>query len=165
MGVAASASRCLCCLHLLPCLIEDVASNEVHEGWREGHDQGCFVEGDRHGAWLENEGLLQRAEQPCDGCYKRGEKDWRVHSPRSMPHQDQDKASHEGMREGHLWQGAKGEGKASEDGCESLPSCCPQETDLGECRVIVCGTLQGSCCGNPTGCTFEVPFWQLTTRT
>merc|ERR1711869_172887 len=34
-----------------------VASNEVHESWCcQGNDKGCSVEGDCHGARLENEG-------------------------------------------------------------------------------------------------------------
>merc|ERR1712054_494197 len=67
-----------------------------------------------------------------------------LHRPRSVPHQDQDEASYESMRKDDLWQGAEGEGKASKDGCESLPSCCPQEADLDECRQIGFGICTGS---------------------
>merc|ERR1711918_2469 len=46
------------------------------------------------------------------------------------------------MREDDFRQGDKVQGKASEDGCESLSSHCSQETDLEECRPTRRSTCQ-----------------------
>merc|ERR1711988_1005762 len=89
----------------------------------------------------ENKGLLQRVDQLGDCCHERSEEDRHFHYPRCVPHQDQDQASHKSMREEHLWQGNQGEGQASKDGCESLPSCCTQEADLGEHLALFSGLV------------------------
>merc|ERR1712113_1058661 len=47
-----------------------------------------------------------------------------------MGYQDPCEASHEGREKEYLWQGSGGEGKASQDCCESFPCCCIEKPDL-----------------------------------
>merc|ERR1711924_491073 len=128
-------------LRALPCadfFLSDhhVATNEVdEERWCKSDDQRCLVEGNCDRVRLENKGLLQCVEQPCDRCHQRGQEDRHFHHPRHLPHQDQGQASHQSRCEDDVWQGDQGEGKASKDRCESLRSRCTQEADLEECVV------------------------------
>merc|ERR1712146_570133 len=84
-------------------------------------------------------GLLWCLEQPCVGWHQGGEEERRLHSPRPLPHQDQDKTSNKSMCEGDVWQGDSSEGKASEDSGESFPCCSPQEADLVSSSVSMLG--------------------------
>merc|ERR1711924_81547 len=69
-------------------------------------------------------------QQPRECCHYRGEEEWHLHYPRSLPYQDPGKASHEGREEEYLWQGSGSEGKASQDDCESLPCGCIEKPNL-----------------------------------
>merc|ERR1719421_460211 len=69
-------------------------------------------------------------------CRKGSQEDRCVHHPRSLPHQDQEQASHKGMHKDDFRQGDQGEGQASEDSCESFSSCCPKAADLSSVQSI-----------------------------
>merc|ERR1711924_251577 len=120
---------------------------------------------------------LSGARLTCSHCRKRGEEDWCVRDPRPRAHQAQDKASNESWCEGDVWCGAEGEGKASQDSCESLRSCSTEKSDLDERIVILSGVFQvsnvlweshgvgleapKSCCGHGArtrNCTMSVPW-------
>merc|ERR1712100_739911 len=110
--------------------------HEVNEErWSKGNDERCFVEGNRNWARLEDKGLLQCVEQPCNCCHQRGEEDRHFHHPWHLPHQDQGQTSHQSRRKEDVRQGDQGEGKASKDCGESFRGCCSQETDLDRYHV------------------------------
>merc|ERR1712072_1402914 len=92
--------------------------------------KGSHDKGTRDRTQLEAEGLFRVDQQLGDDRHRRSKESRGLHSPRPLPHQDQDKAGDEGMREDDVWQGDQGESKASEDNRESLPSCSFEETDL-----------------------------------
>merc|ERR1711972_1133360 len=82
------------------------------------------------GAIAEEHGLKKGDEQSCGHCHKGSEKDGRLHYSRLVPHQDPNKASNQGGGEDHVWQGSQSQGKASQDGCEGLPSGGIESSDL-----------------------------------
>merc|ERR1711924_554792 len=83
------------------------------------------------------EGLLRGAQQLCVHCHERSEEVRGVHYPRHLPYQDPHKTSHEGRCENGFWPGDQGEGEASKDNCEGLPSGRAEETDLVKRIVTV----------------------------
>merc|ERR1712232_1393621 len=92
-----------------------------------------------------------------------GEEDGHLHHPRRLPHQDPDKTCHKGRCEDDVRQGDQGEGKASEDNCESLPSGCTEETDLRSVTWLHSASFQRSSCrGNPMEWAWETQCWVLT---
>merc|ERR1712059_203853 len=73
------------------------------------------------------------------------EEDWGVHHSRTLPSEDTDKAGHQSRCEDYVWQRIQGEGKASKDHRESIPSGCIKEADLGSCRVAALDAFPEVC--------------------
>merc|ERR1711879_920625 len=134
--------------------VQQDGPHESDEGRRQGNEQGSVFEGNCGGTWLEAERMLQGVQQPCGHCLEGSEKDWHLHCSRSVPHQDPNKASNEGRSEGDVWQGGEGQGKASQDRREGLPSGCIEESDLEALSSIEC-FLRGPAVGIPW-CGLEV---------
>merc|ERR1712159_261525 len=143
MGAFSCLSVCIVSSH-------HAASHEVHEGrWCQGHDQGHSVEDHRHRARPEDQSLLQCVEQPGGRGDEGSEEGGCLHHPRSLPHQDPNQASHQGLREDDVRQGDQGEGETSQDRGESLPSGSSEEANLG-------------CCGLCAPCTSTLSeVWEL----
>merc|ERR1712216_594977 len=59
-----------------------------------------------------------------------GEEGRYLHDPWPLQDQDSSEASHQGRSEDGLWPGDEGEGQASQDYCQSVPSRCTQGADL-----------------------------------
>merc|ERR1711924_531292 len=96
----------------------------------QGHDKGCSYEGNCNRTRPETEGLLRGAQQFRVHRHERSEEVRGVHYPRHLPYQDPHKTSHEGRCENGFWPGDQGEGEASKDNCEGLPSGRTEEADL-----------------------------------
>merc|ERR1711912_95513 len=110
----------------------------------------------------EAESLLRGHQQPRRDCNCRSEEEWSFHHPRPLPPEDKDKASNQSRREDHVRQGDQGEGKASEDHCEGLPSVCTEEADLDCCTAALIGLHQDYATrGNPTGHAWQSQCWPL----
>merc|ERR1719240_1513052 len=97
----------------------------------------CFNSCSCNRARVETEGVLRGHQQPCCNRNCGGEKERRFHSSRPLSSEDQDKAGHESGREDHVWQRDQGEGKASKDHREGLPSVCIEEADLECCSTAL----------------------------
>merc|ERR1712050_253620 len=99
---------------------------------------GC----DRRRAWIEKGSVLQDDQQLCGHCHKGREERWQICDPRCLPNQDSPEASDKGRKEDDLRQGSDGQGQASEDHCESLPSCSTQEEHLRLCSPWSCRSMK-----------------------
>merc|ERR1711988_1173614 len=95
-------------------------------------------------------GMCQDDQQPGDHCNHGSEEEWSLHNSRSLPPQDPHKASHKSRCQEHLWQRRQGQGQASKDRGESIPSVCVEETNLSvhEC-ISLCLSRGWSVVGIP----------------
>merc|ERR1712054_541023 len=62
-----------------------------------------------------------------------GQEERSLHHSWPLPLEDQDEASYQGWCQDHVRQRDQGEGKASEDSCEGVPSSRIEEADLNGC--------------------------------
>merc|ERR1712080_113212 len=90
-------------------------------------------------------GLLRSDQQHGGHCSAGSGEEWCVHRPRTLPFEDEDKACHKSRCEDDVWAGDEGEGKASEDDCESLPRCCIEEADLEWCSAVALNAFPEVC--------------------
>merc|ERR1719182_1255202 len=71
------------------------------------------------------------AKKYCHMCtYNASEKDWHLHTSRTLQAQAPHKASHEGRREEHLRQGRQSGSETGKEGRQSLPSGSLEAADL-----------------------------------
>merc|ERR1711920_444848 len=98
-------------------------------GTYEGNEEGCNCYEQRSACRhacncdrTEEGAVCQGARRACGSCYQRSEEDWRICYSRPHPAQAQDKASDEGRQTRGVWQSCDGEGKTSEEDCQSLSS-------------------------------------------
>merc|ERR1711879_276468 len=63
------------------------------------------------------------SQRTCWRCSHRSQEDWRLCDPWIGKAQAQDKASDESGQARSLWQSCHGEGEASKEDCQGLPSC------------------------------------------
>merc|ERR1712054_237852 len=77
-----------------------------------------------------------------------------IHYSRTLPLEDENEARHQGRREDHVWQRDQGEGKASQDHCEGLPSVRFEEADLVCCTAFFPDAFPTACVsvGIPWAC-------------
>merc|ERR1719352_822715 len=113
------------------------SSHEVNEGWwQEGNEQGSYDKGPCYRARAKTESLLRGHQQSCCDRNRRSQEERSVYYSRSLPLEDEDQARHQSRREDHVRQGDQGEGKASQDHRQGVPSACTEEADLaGHCTV------------------------------
>merc|ERR1712050_142629 len=126
------------CTLASPSFEQNVASNEIDEGWRKSHEQRHFAEDDCNGTGAQVENVLSGVQHFREHRQQGGEEDGRVRYSRFVPNQDPNKAGHQSGSEGHLWQGDEGQGQASEDCCEGVSRSCVEEADLKQRFVVTC---------------------------
>merc|ERR1712013_69910 len=117
----------------LSCLCRHAATYEGDEGRHQTHDERCLGGCDRRRAWIEKGSVLQDDQQLCGHCHQGREECREICDSRCLPNQDSPEASNKGGKEDDLRQGSNGQGQASKDPCEGIPSCGTQKEHLRRC--------------------------------
>merc|ERR1712086_676713 len=109
---------------------------ESHEGWWQSHDKRSSRQDDFREARAQDEGWLRAPCELGSHCCNRGEEDRYLYHPRPLQDQDPREASHQGRSASVFWTGDEGEGQASQDCYQGLPSCSTEGTGLSSCTVF-----------------------------
>merc|ERR1712087_320666 len=82
------------------------------------------------------EGVQYIVEHACLCCTERDQEDWCVHHSRYLQVEDTHQASYASWEAGNFRQSRHGQGKASQDHCESLPGGSDEKDDLSLHRSV-----------------------------
>merc|ERR1711907_330959 len=94
----------------------------------------------------EDESLLRAPREFGNPCHNGSEEERHLHDSRPLQDQDPGEASNQSWSEDGFWPGDQGEGEASQDRCEGLPSRRTQVPDLsGSLAYLLATSIPETC--------------------